>query len=47
MGWLPMHERREHAVHHSEVIVAGELLLHVHEMAIHRVEPPRDEFADV
>jgi hypothetical protein len=42
-----MQERREHAVHHPDVIVPGELLLHVNEIAIHRIEPSRDQLANM
>jgi hypothetical protein len=42
-----MQERRQDALDEIVVMVAGELMLHVDEVAIHRVEPTRDEFAHV
>lgn len=42
-----MHERIEHGIDHAEMIRAGELLLHVHEIFVHRVQAAREQLAKV
>jgi hypothetical protein len=41
---LPMHEDLEHLVDHAEVIVALELLPHIDQILVQRIQTTRKEF---
>ena len=42
-----MHQRLEHLIDHADVVVAFKLALHVHEIAIQRVQATREKLADM
>ena len=44
---MAVHEQVDHAVDHSEVIVPFELLFQVDKIAVHSIEPPCEETAQV
>ena len=44
---MAVHEEVDHAIDHAKVIVTIELLFQIDEVAVHSVEPPREETAQV
>ena len=38
-----MQERRQHAIDQTQMIIAGELVFHIHEITRHRIQPSRQQ----